>query len=212
MDETAISAWNETTGRGALSAPQQSGRLSVSTDTAPIPDTPESRQRFAKALAPALTLVAPVGMKDGDRRDWYAAAWRALSHLPGDAIEKAAQQVLGRVDHPAKIVQAILDAAKPDMDWRYRMREGTPRPHSALPAPGDERPTEDEADAICKRYGVGRYAKTPAPSKRDPSQPTELTGGSDRPGKVPTREDYIRMGVDPAVLDRMDSNRQAKAA
>ena len=72
----------------------------------------------------------------------------------------------------------------------------------ALPAPGGEMCTPEEVDRICKRFAVGRYSQHRA--ARDPSRPTEITTHADpaRPCRPPTREDYLRMGVAPEVLDR----------
>jgi len=199
---TEATVWEETTGSAARLVQHSTGSQALSTDIAPIADTPENRQMFAKAIAPALTLVAPVGMRDQDKRDWFSAAWRALSHLPADLIASAARQALGKADHPSKIVPAVLAAAQDDLAWRHRMRERpAPVPHLALPAPGAERPTTHEIDAICKRFFVGRYAKAAAKTPRDAGRPTETKGGTGTSGRTPTREDYIRLGVDPAVLD-----------
>ncbi len=192
--------------------PTLSSRMADITDLIPV-----SRAEFAAEITPCLALTSGVGMKGEDQRTWLNAAYKALDGIPITLLKRGAAHALKVADHPSKIVPAIIAEVADDWKWRREYRPPTPRNIDAalLQAPGDERPTEDEADAICKRYGVGRYAKTPSPEKRDPGMPKPIVGGSDRPGKVPTREDYIRMGVDPAVLDRMDAERterQAKAA
>lgn len=128
------------------------------------------------------------------------AAFASLRHLPIDLIEKGAKAAQMTADHPAKIVPAIIAATKDDLAWRQRMNAGRPQAEqtAALPAPGDERCTPAEIDAICKQFAVGRYAK--ASTKGSPHTPLEMprTADPDRECRAPTREDYIRLfGIDP---------------
>lgn len=126
---------------------------------------------------------------------WVDAAYGALRHLPIDLIERGAEAAKRIADHPSKIVPAIIDATLSDLAWRRRMSDGRPA-QEALPAPGG-RCTGKEAAEIIQRFGLDRGAA-------DPSRPAEIRGGSDRPGRKPTREDYLRMGVTPDVLDRIE--------
>lgn len=169
------------------------------TDTSPSTDN--DRARFAAALGGCLALVAPTGMAQTERRVWMEAAFSALRHLPIDAIEKAAERARLTADHPSKIVPCVIAAAEPDMAWRRRQAAPHPASETALPAPGGERPTNNEVEAICRRFAVGRFSSHDVGG--DPSEPARAGSIRDekRPSRVPTREDYIRMGVSPAVLD-----------
>lgn len=216
IDETDTTPWQEITGNVAIhpaqwarrSTPSQRGFQPPSTDRTPAEREPDAKPRFARAIGPCLALVVPVGMSQEDRVVWIDAAFTALKHLPIDLIEKGAAEARKTADHPSKIVPAIIAATRDDVAFRDRMA-ARPQPERALPAPGDERPTTDELDAICKRYGVGRYAKAAPFTRRDPATPTPVKGGTGQPGRTPTREDYIKLGVDPAVLDRMAAEKAA---
>ena len=149
-----LTAWEETTGSAQRSVQRSTGYPAPSTELMPIGDDDASRRRFAKALAPCLTLTAPAGMGKVERRDWFAAAFMALRHLPADAIERGAQVAQRTADHPSKIVPAIIAATREDMAWRYRMA-GRRHP-VALPSPGGERCTPAEAAEILERFGLRR--------------------------------------------------------
>lgn len=137
-----------TTDWGGALVPQSTGRSQALT-TRPIGNSPEERRFFAKTLAPCLTLTAPVGMTESDRRDWYAAAYRALAHLPADLIERGAREALKVADHPSKIVPAIIAAAEPDLRWRQRnARLGEPAPALPPPGPADEKERAEVRDLM----------------------------------------------------------------
>ena len=210
-DGTEPTAWQETTGvvarpaTGQLSTPSLALSGALSTDVAPTGDTPDNRRAFAAAIGPCLALTAPSGMGEAERRAWLQAAFAALNHLPLDLIEKGAAEARRTADHPSKIVPAIIAATEREVAWRRRNQH--PRSpgdlHSTLPAPGQEIATPDEVEAICKQFAVGRYA-TVQPQRnaaRSVAQPAHAD--PDRPCRVPTREDYLRMGVAPEVLDRL---------
>lgn len=152
---------------------------------------------FAASLSPCLTLTAPTGMGQAERREWYAAAWRALGHLPADLIRRGAQEALRTADHPNKIVPAIIAYAEPKVSERRRLLDFAPRTEApALVAPGKSQCTAAEAAEILDQYGL--RAKVDAAPDR--STPTEIKGGSDCPGKVPTAADYKRLfGIDVEV-------------
>ena len=202
-------AWADTTGTvvrpAAWAAPSTrspSGCQALSTDLTPSGSDQATRGRFAAAIGPCLALTAPAGMGQDERRTWIDAAFTALRHLPIDVIEAGARVAARTADHPSKIVPAVIAAADGEIAWRKRMN--TPQPpasdRAVLPAPGSERGTAAELDAVCKRFAVGRYAKE---QPRGGAGPTPMGKDPDRPCRAPTRADYLRLGVDPAVLDRM---------
>jgi len=129
------------------------------------------------------------------------AAFAALRHLPIDVIEKGAVEAQRTADHPSKIVPAVIATTEQVMAFRRRMNAPRPQPYTAqtLPSLGKARSTENELDAICKRFGVGRYSKH---DTRDPNAPAAMGKNPDRQCRSPTREDYIRLfGVDPQAAD-----------
>ncbi|WP_419808374.1 hypothetical protein [Sphingomonas sp.] len=219
-DEQEPTAWQETGGvvpqpASALPATQwSSSSLALPTNTDPTSDTPDNRRAFAETIGPCLALTAPSGMGKEDRRNWLAAAFASLRHLPLDVIEAGCREAARVADHPSKIVPAVIAATEADMAWRKR--NSVPRLSApsapALPAPGDERPTSDELDAICKRFAVGRYAT--AQPQRDPARPVAQPAHADpqRPCRAPTRDDYLRLGVDPSVLESLIASGEQREA
>lgn len=182
--------------------------MALQTTTEPASDG--DRGQFANAMGSCLALVAPTGMGQTERRVWMEAAFAALRHLPIDVIEKGAVAARRTADHPSKIVPAIIAAAEPEIAWRRRQQAGRPST-TALPAPGGERATKNELDEICKRHGVGRYAKDRM-ANSDPASPARVSATADpgRPCRAPSRADYIRLfGVDPEAATATD---QADAA
>lgn len=82
---------------------------------------PTTLADFGKAIAPVLTLVAPTGMTQDERKAWVRVAHDTLAHIPLDLLLRAEREVRTKVDHPAKIVKAIADAAAEDLAFRKRM-------------------------------------------------------------------------------------------
>lgn len=171
---------------------------------------------FIAILTPCLQLVAPVGMTEEDRDTWFEAATVALADVPADLLRRGAQHAMHHADHPAKILPCIMREIGEALDRRRRpagsriMEGASNAGGKALPAPGGERATAGELDAICRRYRVGRYASEQSvrPRRREMAETPQPPRAS---GRAPTREDYIRMGVDPAVLDRIAAEREAAA-
>ena len=88
-------------------------------------------------------------------------------------------------DHPSRIVPAILAETEEQMRWRResaREAERIPETHR-LPEP--EPCSPEAAREIAQEFGIPELGTKPAPRG---------------PLRTPTREDYIAMGVDPAVL------------
>lgn len=210
-DGQGSSVWQETTGavRRAMRGAQRSlpetasSRVVVSEELRPAGDV-----EFIDILTPCLQLVAPVGMSAADRDVWFEAARLALIEIPADLLRRGARYAMGQVDHPAKIVPAIMREIGDAL--RARRNVGAAEaaiwqgadnaPRHALPAPGGERPTSAEADAICRQFGVGRYAKDRPLADRDPRAPTPQPSTADpaRPCRTPSTEDYKRLfGIDP---------------
>ena len=154
-------------------------------------------------LTPALALTAGAGMTGGARTEWLTAAADALKGIPHDLLDRGVRVARSSADHPSKIIPLILAEVKDQ--WRVRLRErGAVRALSDLAAdpPGDngsrDRCTPADAREIMKAHGIV--------GGEDPARPTVMSGGSDAPGRRPTRADYLRMGVDPAVLDAIEAD------
>lgn len=152
-------------------------------------------------LSPILALVGAAGMSQDDRREWLAAATDALQHIPHDLLSAAAASAKQACDHPSKVIPFIIRETEASIafrrralaDWEQRYRE-----HYALPAPGESRCTGQEAaeiiDKECPWVRQGQEA------------PVKVHRG---PPRMPTRADYIALGVDPAVLDQIEQDRAA---
>lgn len=95
--------------------------------------TPATNEHFRNELAACLTLVAPVGMSEEARRDWFAVAWKTVGHLPPDLLSMGCEAARKSCDHPAKIVPAIIAATEAWME--ARRYHSLPREQEALPAP-----------------------------------------------------------------------------
>lgn len=126
-----------------------------------------SRADFATELVPCLSLTSGVGMKAEDQRIWLNAAYKALADVPLDLLQRGCAAAMRTADHPSKIVPAIraeVDSAMQGIrasERAYRaIFQGTEHDdRKALPAPGGETLTPDEAADICKRFGVGRFSQ-----------------------------------------------------
>jgi hypothetical protein len=110
----------------------------------------DPRTVFRNELAACLTLVAPVGMDETARRDWFAVAWDTLKHIPPNILAIGARKARGKCDHPSKIVPTILAETAEMMRWK---RESEDESH-LLPAPEKRRCQPEEAREILKRLGI----------------------------------------------------------
>lgn len=211
-DDRPTSVWQETGAvpRQAVAARPSTQQL-ASSHGAALPSLydvePADEVEFITILTPCLQLVAPVGMSEDAQDTWFEAARLALARFPASLLQRGAGHAMMHADHPSKIVPLIVKEIGPALEQRQRIARGRAEPVAApaLPAPGGEMCTPEEVDRICKHFAVGRYSQHRAP--RDPSQPTEITTHADpaRPCRAPTRDDYLRMGVAPEVLDRIAS-------
>jgi hypothetical protein len=86
-----------------------------------VPD--EDRITFRNELTACLTLTAPAGMTEENRRDWLAVAWDSLKHIPADILTFGARKARLKCDHPSKIVPAIIAETAEMMGRRSRMAE-----------------------------------------------------------------------------------------
>lgn len=204
MDEgTGTTPWQEVIGR--LRA-VEGGRSTLPSPSSPTDSQPArvDRAAFAAELTPCLALASGVGMSGEDRREWLNAAYRAIGHYPLPLLKAGAAEALRTADHPSKIVPSITGHVQPILDEQQRRSASIAKVFEgvALPAPGQSRCTPEEAAEIIKRFGVGSFA---ADRTADPTRPTTVptTADPQRHCRVPTREDYIRLGVAPAVLDRI---------
>lgn len=81
---------------------------------------PTSRELMVKGLTSALTLVAGVGMGEGERKTWLAAAAVTLRELPEDLFRRGIDAARRSCDHPAKVVPAVLAEVRVELDRRKR--------------------------------------------------------------------------------------------
>jgi hypothetical protein len=108
---------------------------------------------FRNELAACLTLVAPVGMDETARRDWFAVAWSTLKHIPADILAIGARKAREKCDHPSKIVPTILSETAELMRWKREDQERISETHQ-LPAPEKRRCKPEEAREILKGLGI----------------------------------------------------------
>lgn len=159
---------------------------------------PAEKNDFRRQLTACLALCAPSGMAETDRNEWLRVAWGTLRDLPAGLLERGCDVARRTCDHPSKIVPTILR----EVDTALRRRRGDRgRVMALLAAPSrypwetDLKPeateyvTPEQARAICQEEGL--------PMPKMPSSAPRPKG----PARMPTRADYIAMGVDPAVFD-----------
>lgn len=63
-------------------------------------------------LTRCLTLCAPSGMSVAERGDWLAVAWAEVCDLPAAALAEGCSAARKIVDHPAKLIPAIIREAE----------------------------------------------------------------------------------------------------
>lgn len=88
-------------------------------------------------LLSCLILVAPTGMMADERNAWLQIARRELSGMPEDLLKRGCAAARRTVDHPSKIIPAIMKES--EADWRERQRLANAPRHTytaeALPPP-----------------------------------------------------------------------------
>jgi hypothetical protein len=137
--------WEEINPPMAL-APQR-GLPSQSSDRL----APATSAVFRNELTACLTLVAPAGMTEEARRDWFAVAWATLKHLPPDILAIGCKKARETCDHPSKVVPTILAETKEMLGWRRDVVTGESRP---LQLPKPNYCSAQEAADILKQYGL----------------------------------------------------------
>lgn len=158
-----------------------------------------SAAEIVKLLTPALALVGAAGLNASDREEWLIAAAQTLKDVPFDLLKTACATVARYVDHPSKIVAAITSEV--EQEWGRRRRSlanlsflnRIASTRELFTPPAYWRPKPGETDAILDEVGLPRA--TP--------KPREHLGAR----RMPTREDYIALGVSPDVLDRIEDER-----
>jgi hypothetical protein len=146
-------------------------------------------------------------MGEDERRLWFHAAYLALEGYPADLIRDGAREAMLTADHPSKIVPAIVKAVGQRWINRQALEDRSAATwlalqeqaakNATLHLPQNEEEGETTAE-ILKRVW-------PTMDQHVPGYKGEaLNLNPDRECRKPTREDYIRLGVDPAVLDQME--------
>lgn len=131
--------------------------LQTQRSVSPLGDlSPVTKLQFKEIMAPLLALVSPAGMDPSARREWLLAASIPLREYPADLLERGARVAMATVDHPAKIVPAIIREI--EGAWAARRRHAAPAAPAerveALPAPDEpEYVTPAQAAAILAEYG-----------------------------------------------------------
>lgn len=107
---------------------------------------PATPPEIPAILAPCLTIAAPSGMSLEDRGEWFMAAAGFLDTIPASLLREAAKRTA--VDHPSKIVPAILAYAKDERSsWEWRNRPQTKAPQlTVVPTAEPELPPMTQAD------------------------------------------------------------------
>ena len=147
---------------------------------------PASKQDFAAELTACLSLVAPVGMGEDERKDWLRAAC-----IPSDLLSRGCAVARRFCDHHAKIVPAILNEV--DLIWKRRRTN-----HSEVlaaiakmdkpPLAPEERCTAEQARQIIKELNL--KVDDDAPVRSPDWIPVEQR-------RAPDRQWYLDRGIDP---------------
>jgi hypothetical protein len=200
MDEPT--AWEEINPAMALVA--RPALPSLSSDL-----TPATPTEFRNELTACLALVAPTGMAEDDRQEWLRVAWATLGQLPVDLLSLGCRKARESCDHPSKVVPAILAAAAPMFN---RRKEGHRANLTALQPPtrhvmdrrGEAMSEADTAELNRILEALGATARyRPDGSRYKVEGAASAKHADDHRPRRPTRQDYIALGVDPAVLDAL---------
>ena len=116
----------------------------------------EARTVFRNELTACLTLVAPVGMDETARRDWFAVAWDTLRDIEPELLARAAKNARKVCDHPSKIVPAIVAEVHELTRFEREMEAIVCRHVTELPSPPPEYVTPAEASRILEEFGLKR--------------------------------------------------------
>jgi hypothetical protein len=167
-----------------------------------VPDylKPASVDDFRRELTSCLALCAPAGFDEAVRREWLTTAWATLQGIPADLLTRGCASARKYADHPSKIVPSIMREI--ESTWSARKQSASVRNNFAQPEPTEARPigeivTAAQIAEIKAEFGLSTnpYPEQPKPLGTTP--------------RMPTRADYIAMGVDPSVLDALPGREAA---
>jgi hypothetical protein len=168
---------------------------------------PVSRGEFFSEIAPCLTLAAGVGMSQPDQDAWFEAAFIALAGIPIGLLRRGVKAAMLKADHPSKIIPTISAEIEDSWNWRRANPEAYAAPEPAPPERQIEAPMTpaeiEEFNAIMARIGAStRYRPD---GSRYQAETQEARAEARGPQRKPTRQDYLDMGVDPAVMDSIET-------
>lgn len=178
----------------ARQLPQCSGSEPNSIAAAKARLQPADPDDILSQLGPVLALCGAAGMSPDDRTEWLAAAIDALKDVPADLLEEALAECRKRADHPSKVIPFVTSYTEERIMWRRnnleRARDNAAPAATALPSPGKSYCTSQEAAEIIDKHvpWVRQGLEAPAKVHRGPP-------------RMPTRADYIALGVDPAYFE-----------
>lgn len=92
-------------------------------------------------------------MSGDARKEWLAAAYRVIGHIPADILNHGAKKAMEQADHPSKIVPIIVRETKDWMGTRFDKFEPSIVPMLPAPEPEDYC-TPDQAREILKEFGL----------------------------------------------------------
>ena len=175
--------------------------LALRYDAALIPADPEKLAARLRALWESTTAPGNITAKA-----WLHEASRLLGDLPLNVAHRACDRAaLASERGFLPSIGAIRAGADPIM---AELRRHAARLHAVQRAMEEPEPEErpDHPHAVDRRTTAEILADTwPTMGQHDVAARGPVSGGldPDRPCRVPTREDYLRMGVAPEVLDRL---------
>jgi hypothetical protein len=131
-------------------------------------------------------------MSDQARTEWLITARATLNGIPADLLARGAAVARKYCDHPSKIVAQIMREIEEPWKNRKRAFAGRPEPrtHDDEPRRIAEVVTPAQIEEIKAEFGIS-------------TQPFGHIAKPRGPLKMPTRADYIAMGVPTEVLDRL---------
>jgi len=107
------------------------------TTTAPC-DIPAATAGEGRAeLGACLTLAAPSGLTEADRREWIAVAMTTLSGIPSDLLKRGCEAARKTARFPSEIVPTIMATVGTEWDRRklHLRQRADQRERMSLPAP-----------------------------------------------------------------------------
>jgi hypothetical protein len=167
----------------------------------PIDDglKPAAVDDFRRELTACLALCAPAGFDEETRREWLRVAWATLNDVPADLLTRGCKAARAKADHPSKIVPTIMKEIEGSLEIRRQgARLNRPR---IIPSDQGARPVVE-----CVTPAQIAEIKAEVGLVTQPYQERPKPMGAPR---MPTRADYLAMGVDPSVLDKLPDKRDA---